>query len=68
MKPSLGRIVHWIGFNGVERAAVISRVNDDGSVDLSVFVSPKEIGPAMACDVAYDELQSANTWHWPERV
>lgn len=67
-KPSIGRIVHYVGFDSIHYAAIITAVGDNGKVDLIIFGTdtPTRITPAM--NVRRDEETLISTWHWPERV
>lgn len=63
MKPSIGRIVHFV-FNG-HNAAIITAVNPDGTVDLHVFGA---FDQPLFWRVTEDPSgQVHGTWHWPER-
>jgi hypothetical protein len=73
MTPSVGRIVHYVSYGtpGGEytrqnRAAVITEVNDDGTVGLAVL-NPE--GFFFNRGVEHDASgELGGTWHWPERV
>ena len=80
MKPSVGRIVHYVLPNKEHRAAIIVKIPADGNdlgkemVNLSVFTS--WIDDAAAYDtrglvyqpyVEHDEGCEIRTWHWAER-
>ena len=71
--PSIGRIVHYVSYGtpggeyGKEcRAAIVTQVNDDGTVGLAVL-NPTGMffNPSIMAD--HTENQGG-TWHWPERV
>lgn len=74
MKPTVGRIVHYVSYGtpGGEfapehRAAIITRVPPDttGVVDLCVL---NPTGLFFNQAVIYDEaMKQGGTWHWPER-
>jgi hypothetical protein len=72
-KPSVGRIVHSMSYGtpGGEykstcRAAMITAVNDDGTVSLAVF-NPG--GLFFNHTVMQSEQEHrGGTWHWPERI
>ncbi len=81
MKPSVGRIVHYVlssGTNkGEHRPALVVRVWSDVCVQLQVFTDatndfPTGIGSNglfWATSVLIDETdKKENTWHWPEKV
>lgn len=74
--PSIGRIVHYRAAHRGERpggrdrhAALITAVNDDGSVELSVF--PPGFNPmfiSAANGSPSEELAYPGQWYWPPRV
>ena len=71
MKPSIGRIVHYVGYGtpkgeyGQEcRAAIITDVGDGNTVILCIF-NPKGL---FFTESTYSETKEGGTWHWPERV
>ena len=73
MKPSVGRIVHYVSRgnpSGECRAAIITEADGSDTVGLIVFnptvgVSGQRFDRAVAND---EEWRAAGTWHWPERV
>lgn len=77
MKPSVGRIVHYVSYGtpggrykSTCRAAVITEVNEDsfpGVVNLCVL-NPK--GTFYDFNVPYEPSDegTGGTWHWPEKV
>lgn len=75
MKPSIGRIVHFVGQLGTEPrshyAAIITHVHSDTCVNLQVF--PKASGmddqdAGVKTSVLLDEAAGNSFgWHWPER-
>jgi hypothetical protein len=65
MKPSIGRIVHFIENNHEHRAAIVTGV-DGTDVDLTVF-HPGVADPGVSVSVPYDVTRSKKiSWHWPE--
>lgn len=71
-KPSIGRIVHYQAHgspNGQHksepRPAIISRVADDTTVDLTVF-NPTGLFFNVGCK--FDADAGPGTWRWPPRV
>jgi len=66
-EPDMGRMVRYVTASETVRPAVISRVNEDGSVDLTVFNS---LGAQPVTNVEHCEFDPevvlANTYHWPE--
>lgn len=65
MEPSIGRNVHFVDESGVHRAAVVTGVREDKSVDLAIFPTR---GFRNADSVKADESGKAPlSWHWPER-
>ena len=84
MKPSVGRIVHyimtpdWIGHDGHCMAAIVTGIPspaDPHAVNLHVHIDDSGAvylgggGPVhFVKAVPHDEAKSPGTWHWPERV
>lgn len=65
MKPSVGRIVHYVDHvQKVCRAAIITEVQGD-KVRLHVFLPGGELSPDR---VPEDPGKGGYSWHWPERV
>lgn len=77
MKPSIGRIVHFVQ-NQVHYAAIITKVWSDTTVNLHVFPNGSNtITPGaqnLACSVTLSAPTSCCgavkewSWHWPETV
>lgn len=65
-KPSIGRIVHVVFTDGVTMAAIITGVNDDGTIDVVAFErqSFHFFHEVAAMGKSSDEL----SWIWPPRV
>lgn len=75
MKPSIGRIVHYVSqFNGNHVAAIVVRVWSDTCVNLRVFYDGTNDAPdgesewhtSRTLDESADPQKG--TWHWPEKV
>lgn len=76
MKPSAGRVVHYVnddGFNGGAcMAAIVTKTEEDPSiVDLIVF--DNNFGPQIMHSLHLDPAAPAEAWnnqhwHWPELV
>lgn len=78
MKPTIGRLVHYVMLSGAHRAAMVVDVDWNTkvllpNVDLSVFLAPAD-GLAAAIDKTmwvqnprFSEGMEPDTWHWPER-
>lgn len=76
MKPSIGRIVHYTNLGDRDgkypptiQAALITGVNDDGSVSLHVFYKTGQFDLAQC---AHTEAQAGTEeargkWSWPVR-
>lgn len=70
MKPSIGRIVHFV-YSSVHYAAIITRVWSDTCVNLFVFDSDHgQLLNSINTSVVLDEDETPHdyTWHWPEKV
>ena len=82
MKPSLGRIVRYVGKYGINapRAAIVScsladllpegdapALDSDMHVHLTVF-TPSEAGMFPECNIPYSEGGEPGTWSWPPRA
>lgn len=73
MKPSIGRIVHYvvaIGRNPV--AAIITAVWSDTCVNLRLFQDGSNTEPQTygewQTSRSLDENGGVGTWHWPAKV
>jgi hypothetical protein len=71
MKPTVGRIVHFVDPKrpDVAIAAIIVRVWSDTCVNLQLFQDSNALG-GWETSVLYDENASpaARAWHWPPKV
>lgn len=69
MKPTIGRIVHYV-YNSIHLAAIITYVYSDVCVNLTIFnadpFNALEV-VFVTTSVVYDESKQERTWHWPER-
>jgi hypothetical protein len=69
MKPTIGRIVHYTNLGDKDgrfppetQAAIITGVNDDGTVALHIFYKTGQFDmPA----VPYSETPARGHWNWP---
>lgn len=75
MKPSLGRIVHFVDERGVHLAAIITWAYEDAeqSIDLTAFYRDSDAssnsGGVTVSRVPFSvSVSQPETWHWPERV
>lgn len=76
MKPSIGRIVHYTNLGDRDgkypptvQAAVITGLNDDGSVSLHVFYKTGQFDLAV-CEFTESAAGSEGArgrWSWPAR-
>ncbi len=69
MKPSIGRIVHYVARDGTHLPAVIVEVQTvRGRCALNVLNHPVHAHELDEVDeVVMDDTFSVGTWHWPER-
>lgn len=66
MKPSIGRIVHFVDAEGEHCAAIITRVWSDDCVNLIYF---HDTGSMPYTSSVQDETATKQcSWHWPEKV
>jgi hypothetical protein len=68
-KPSLGRIIHYVGDDGGHRSAIVVAAFDDPRS--TFYARLFEIDPrADTIVILYTDDEGTNTgqWHWPERV
>lgn len=78
MKPSIGRVVHYVShgtplredgsqaYTSECRAAIVTLINEDGTVGLAVL---NPTGMFFHESVMADHTENqGGTWHWPERV
>lgn len=63
MKPSVGRIVHFIHGGRNIAAAIVTRVHSDTCVNLYVFFDAAAEARTSVCLGTSD-----GDWMWPERV
>jgi hypothetical protein len=80
LKPQVGRIVHYVLYNGEIRPAIIVRVWGDEMVNLRVFfdgsndAGEESYGTEWRTSVHYAEPVDGatefetHTWFWPPRV
>ena len=67
MKPTVGRIVHFVDYTGEHHAALVTAVGD-GPDDVKLTVHPPDDEPRHESNVQHDaKATRAGTWHWPER-
>jgi hypothetical protein len=71
MEPTIGRIVHFVGWDARHHAAIVTEVWDGGpgigidSISLAIF---ERSGVQMRDRVYVDEGGTRpGSWHWPER-
>ena len=78
MKPTIGRIVHFVNKFGKGKEvfpAIITNVWSDTCVNLSVFYDGANHGVPMSqtpfeSSVSFDDKPDPDqrTWHWPPKV
>lgn len=67
MKPTVGRIVHFVNESGTHMAAIVTKVWTDTCVNLVVF-EPYDGCPTVVRTSVCESVNSAPfSWHWPER-
>lgn len=78
MKPTVGRIVHYVSRGSADgvfppkcRTATVSEVNEEGRVGL-VVLNPDglffhSLGHAAGPCPYSEDTKVGGTWHWPER-
>ncbi len=68
----LGRIVHYVAYNGTCLAAMIIGESEEGGVDLAVFTSMKNVngnknyGMQFHSGVREDLMKRPGSYHLPE--
>lgn len=69
MKPSIGRIVHFVE-NGIHFAAIVTKIWSDTCINLYVFDdgSGNLSSNTKTSVVYYEDASQDYTWHWPEKV
>lgn len=73
MEPTVGRIVHYVDFQGLKHAAIVTHVIDERDVNLAVFYDGG-VGATMQAlsAITYEANPQrgyvGGSWHWPERV
>lgn len=71
MKPSIGRIVHYVDRHGIHNPAIITRVDEHvaGRVELTVFsvALSDPVAYRAVCDDDQENVPYVNSWHWLER-
>ncbi len=77
MKPSIGRIVHYTNLGDRDgkypptvQAAIITGLNEDGTVSLHVFYKTGQFDLAScnSTDAKAGSEKARGHWTWPERV
>lgn len=82
MKPSVGRIVHYVShgspvqpdgsqmYTATCRAAVISEVGDDDAVVGLCVLNPTGVFFRTLAEGGChrDDEHTGGSWHWPERI
>lgn len=77
MKPSIGRIVHYTNLGDRDgkypptvQAALITGVNDDGTVSLHVFYKTGQFDLAACAhtEATAGSEDARGKWSWPSRV
>jgi hypothetical protein len=67
MKPTVGRIVHYIDGAGECQAAIVTRVPAENASFVELTVFPPALG-LLFVTAGHDETNKRrHMWHWPER-
>lgn len=75
MKPTIGRIVHYHSygtpggeFNSEPRAAIVTAVNDDGTIDLCA-INPTGFffNRGVSAGGSNADTPAPGCWNWPPR-
>jgi hypothetical protein len=74
MKPSIGRIVHYVSYGTPKgeyestcRAAVVTQVAENPRVVGLAVLNPTGMFFHEACAQS-EEIHAGGSWHWPEQV
>lgn len=65
MKPTIGRIVHYVEEGGTHKPAIITSVGEK-TVNLSIFHDGGSVGGGL--EIPFSEKPKEGTWHWAEVV
>jgi hypothetical protein len=70
VKPSVGRIVHYVSYSGEPLAAIITKVHSLECVNLVVFTDGSPYSPDEVSSLKLSVMigLQPGQWHWPERV
>jgi hypothetical protein len=72
MKPSVGRIVHVVGWPGHERcllAGVVTATKEGDAISAAIFLPNGQPTGSAHLEHVSNELDGAGPrWSWPERV
>lgn len=63
---AVGRIVHYVDSEGEHKAAIVTAVHDEQSVNLQVFGQTED--PFPKCILYSESGVLPRSWHWPERA
>lgn len=70
LKPSVGRIVHYVSGDGSHLPAIITKVWSVTAlctVNLTVFSDGYQPALGMTSVILDEESKKVGTYHWPER-
>lgn len=69
MKPTIGRIVHYTNLGAHVAPAMITEVNDDGTVTLHVFYKNGQVDlPRIErAKQPAGSVEAEGKWQWPDR-
>jgi hypothetical protein len=66
VRPTVGRIVHYVSMDGHHYAAIVVEVGAS-SINLTVFSDTPGQVLGIRTTTQDEDDKKAGTWHWPER-
>lgn len=65
MKPTVGRIVLYVGINGQIEPGIVTMVHGESDT-IEVTTFPAGQSPYPRRSVSHDDTKAVGTWHWME--